>query len=324
MNESFAAPVVSVVIPCFNAETTITDAIRSVQAQSLSNVEIIIVDDCSTDASRTVVEQEAAADPRVRLLAQLRNGGPAAARNRGFELARGKWVALLDADDLYHSDRLASLVAIAERRNADIVADGQSIVDIDGTVSPQSAFDFAAPGETIEVTRAFFFDHIWVNNGHYPVGLLKPIFRRDFVAQHKLAYDAKHRIGEDFLFYLDNVLAGASFYFTGDETYVYRQHSSSLSQPSSAKFIELANMCDDIVRTRALLLDSHAIEMLGRRKQGALQMARNLQRRELRELRRDRGARAVIGFTLRNPRTAFGILKTSLMWRLAPKNRRSA
>ena len=80
MNDPHAAPVVSVVIPCFNAEATITDAIRSVQAQSLSNVEIIIIDDCSTDASRAVVEREAAADPRVRLVAQLRNGGPAAAQ----------------------------------------------------------------------------------------------------------------------------------------------------------------------------------------------------------------------------------------------------
>jgi glycosyltransferase involved in cell wall biosynthesis len=97
-------PTVSVIIPTFNRENTIVRAISSVLAQSFSDYEILIVDDCSTDG--TVQAVEAIGDPRVKLLIREHNGGAPAARNTGIQAADGEYIALLDSDDEWLPEKL--------------------------------------------------------------------------------------------------------------------------------------------------------------------------------------------------------------------------
>lgn len=99
---------VSVVIPHYNSSGTIRRALGSVAAQTLTPLEVVIVDDCSTSAERDALhalEDESHPFP-VRVLEQERNQGPAAARNRGWEASRGEWIAFLDSDDSWHPRRL--------------------------------------------------------------------------------------------------------------------------------------------------------------------------------------------------------------------------
>jgi len=103
-----ARPLVSVIVPAFNAEATLADALRSALAQSYDNVEIIVVDDGSTDRSAEV----AAGFPGVTLIRQA-NAGVAAARNAGIAASTGEWLAPLDADDLWHPTKLEKQVAAA-------------------------------------------------------------------------------------------------------------------------------------------------------------------------------------------------------------------
>src|SRR5580704_14696906 len=104
----------SIVIPAYNASRSIERAIASVQAQTERNIEIIVVDDCSNDATAEIVLNVAARDSRVRLVKLARNGGPSVARNRGIAEARGVWFAVLDADDAYKPERIQRLVAFGE------------------------------------------------------------------------------------------------------------------------------------------------------------------------------------------------------------------
>lgn len=98
-------PLVSVIIPAYNAQATLGATLSSVQAQTHANLEIIVVDDGSTDKTHELAVAVQAKDSRVRLIRQV-NAGVAAARNRAMFEARGEWIAPLDADDLWHPDKL--------------------------------------------------------------------------------------------------------------------------------------------------------------------------------------------------------------------------
>jgi glycosyltransferase involved in cell wall biosynthesis len=97
-------PLVSVVIPVYNAEKYIADTLRSVLAQSVTNIDVIVVDDGSTDNSRTIIEKFTH-DARIRYI-QQRNQGVSAARNTGYRNAEGKFIAFLDSDDIWFENNL--------------------------------------------------------------------------------------------------------------------------------------------------------------------------------------------------------------------------
>lgn len=111
-----SVPIVSVVTPAFNASATIGDTIRSVLAQTVTDWEMIIVDDGSTDATLQVAASFT--DPRIRCIAMDHTGTPAAARNRGIEVARAPRVAFIDADDMWMPTFLERDLAVLEETGA--------------------------------------------------------------------------------------------------------------------------------------------------------------------------------------------------------------
>ncbi len=98
-------PLVSIIIPAYNAAETIVSTLCSVTAQTYPHIEIIVVDDGSRDDTASIVRQLGSADPRIRLITQP-NAGVAAARNAGIEQASGEFVAPIDADDLWHPTKI--------------------------------------------------------------------------------------------------------------------------------------------------------------------------------------------------------------------------
>lgn len=129
-----AHPSVSVVIPCYNRAPLIPRAVVSVQAQDYANVEILLVDDGSSDNTEAVVRDLIAADPRVRYFRHQRNGGEAAARNTGIKAATGDFVAFLDSDDEWLAGKLKATVAalVAAPPSVGGVASRHLLVDDNG------------------------------------------------------------------------------------------------------------------------------------------------------------------------------------------------
>lgn len=106
---------VSIITPTFNSAKFIAETIRSVQAQTYSHWEMLIVDDCSTDATPAIVAAIAKTDDRIRFFPQSTNGGPAKARNIGIEQAKGDFMTFLDADDLWFEDFIQNSIGTIER-----------------------------------------------------------------------------------------------------------------------------------------------------------------------------------------------------------------
>ena len=110
-------PIVSVIIPCYNAQDNLAQCIDSILGQTLEQIQIICVDDGSADATLEILQDYQARDPRVLVIRQ-QNAGAGAARNRGLEQATGEYLSFLDADDFFEPDMLEKAVTAAEKWQA--------------------------------------------------------------------------------------------------------------------------------------------------------------------------------------------------------------
>ncbi len=138
-------PLVSVIMPAYNAEEFLEEAIASVQAQTVTDWELLVIDDCSRDATSEIVRTIAGKDPRVKLLQNEKNLGAAGSRNRGLDIFRGQYVALLDSDDYWYPKMLEKMIARAEDTGADIIYCAYELVDEDGK---KVCNDFRVPEKT--------------------------------------------------------------------------------------------------------------------------------------------------------------------------------
>ena len=113
-------PLLTVIMPSYNAQRFIADSIDSVVGQTLDDWELIVVDDGSTDSTCDIVADYQRRDRRIRLVAQEANFGPARARNLGLDLARGRLIAFIDSDDVWFSNKATKQIAAMEHHQADI------------------------------------------------------------------------------------------------------------------------------------------------------------------------------------------------------------
>ncbi|MEH2526137.1 MULTISPECIES: glycosyltransferase [unclassified Bradyrhizobium] len=228
----------SVIIANHNGEKFIADAIRSACRQTLRNIEIIVSDDASTDSSVRIVESLIAEDDRIRLIGSDVNGGPAAARNRALGIARGEWISVLDSDDLMHPGRLQSIIEEAIKSQADIVADDLLLFDASRQISPQTLFSNRWAKSPQWVSPE---EYVLTNNpyGRGPaLGYLKPVIRSSTISQHKVRYDERLTIAEDYDFVFRLLIAGAKFRTLPQIGYFYRRHSGSISHRLSSDALQ--------------------------------------------------------------------------------------
>ena len=116
-------PMLSVIVPCYNGEAFLARAVESALAQSFRDLEIILVDDGSTDGSSAMCDRYAALDPRVRVIHQS-NAGLSAARNAGIAAAQGEYIAFLDADDYLMPDAYEKLFSAMSAHGSDCACCG--------------------------------------------------------------------------------------------------------------------------------------------------------------------------------------------------------
>ena len=172
------AVAVSVIVPCHNAAEFLADALQSVRNQTLRDLECIIIDDLSIDGSVAIANRFVNADPRFSLVISSERQGTSAARNAGIAQATGRWLALLDADDLFFPSGSSGPHPPVISEGADLIFDDQLITEFPSTVSTHQAFGFAH--------RKFVFTQeissgIAVIPRCFPAGYMKPLMNREFL-----------------------------------------------------------------------------------------------------------------------------------------------
>ncbi|MEH2425607.1 MAG: glycosyltransferase family 2 protein [Nostoc sp.] len=221
-------PKVSVIIPAYNTEAYIAKAIESALEQTFTDIEVIVVDDGSSD--KTVEVAKSFADQRLKVIVNQQNLGVSAARNRALKAAQGEWVAVLDSDDWYAPERLEKLVLLAEETNADMIADDLYLIK-DGATSPWSTLIQESGkyiDEILQIDLISFVETDVYGQAGLRLGLSKPIFKREFLVKHGIEYDETVSISEDFWLDMKCLINGARFFLVPKPYYFYRSRPISL------------------------------------------------------------------------------------------------
>lgn len=229
-----AEPLVSVIVANHNGEKYLAEALSSALNQTLRHIEIVVIDDASTDASIAIAEAFAKSDNRIRVIARASRSGPGAARNDGFDVARGKWVAILDSDDVMHPTRLDDLAREAEASGADLCAD--DLLVFQESTASESLLS-ARQRKLRWISAADFISDNKLFSRTPSLGYLKPLIRTAFIREHKISYNPTLKIGEDYDLVVQLLAAGARFRLTDKLGYFYRKHGQSISHRMSSEHI---------------------------------------------------------------------------------------
>ncbi len=231
-------PEVSVIIPSFNTETYIAKAIESVLEQTEESLELIVVDDASTDNTLEIIKSFS--DSRIKIFANRQNRGGNYCTNLGINAAKGNWITRLDSDDWYSPNRLEKLLKISSNHNIEMIADDIYFIE-DGkqlpwsTLLAQSKFTIT---DNFIVEPIFFVENDLPGSWGLPLGLTKPLIKRDFIAKHQIKNQEDILIGGDFWFYLTCLAYGANFLLVPKPYYFYRSRHGSLVTLSKVKRLE--------------------------------------------------------------------------------------
>lgn len=232
---SLVYPKVSVIIPFFNSEGSMTSVLDNVLSQDLDEIEVICVDDCSSDGSRAIVETYMAKDGRVRLLRNPINMGPGSSRNRGIRAARGQYVFFLDADDAITPGGLRKLHDMASRHGSVIVrgafiagqkVHGQSGSDVVKYAAGVS--DKPLVNTTLKRTPQL----LNTTEGHCAA-----LYDTDFA--EAILYPEDIRVGEDSLFLVRAYAAASAITVLPEAVYRYQLNpNSSMNTMTSEKYFD--------------------------------------------------------------------------------------
>jgi len=225
---------IAIIIALFNNEEDIERAISSAADQAVPDgfeLEIIVVDDQSTDNGLKRAESIAAKHSNVRVLKTPENGGPAIARNLALAASDAAWFTPLDSDDALEPDRIANLIAFAEAHNADFVGDnllityGTSPFSVVRTLWPDK------PDGPLALSPALFIRRSYgVSLDRSELGYLKPLINRNALRNPMQPYDPGLRFGEDFELYARLLLDGATGFLIDPCGYYFIQREASASR----------------------------------------------------------------------------------------------
>ena len=212
------SPAVSVIIPVWNSGKYFRECLDSVLAQTLRNIEILIVDDASTDGSGTVADEYAVRDARITVLHQKKSIGAGPARNTAMAIAQGKYIAFMDSDDLYPSDDvLEILYHNAAKHKANICGGSLYKIDAEGKILDK------------KIPHQFFTREGWYNycDYQYDGGFYRFLYRRAFLEERTLRFTSYRRF-QDALFFVQTMTEAERFYALTRDSYAYRKEHKSV------------------------------------------------------------------------------------------------
>ena len=222
---------ISVIVPVYNGELYLKECIDSIRNQTYPNLQIIIVNDGSTDNTSVVCEQYARIDKRIQVV-NKENAGLVAARKTGIEHASGKYIGFVDADDWIDKDMYESLLNVMEKYQCDLAASGNyrqfgENYTIDKNMLPEGVYHRAEMEQ--EVLPYMLYNGSYFQMGVRP-NVVNKLFRKDLLENILAKVPDEITNGEDVAITYTYLLYANTIFLLDNAYYHYRQHSSSMSQ----------------------------------------------------------------------------------------------
>ena len=227
-------PLVSVIIPMYNAERYISQTLESLLSQTMQDFEVVVIDDCSTDASPAIAESYLEKfGGRLKILMLEKNTGmPGLPRNVGINFARGKYIAFLDSDDLYTPTALEELSTLAENFQVDIVHTDTFFMQYseENVIVCQRQTLPVVSEPTFETDDLAQRIHQWISRG-YNWETYTNFCRRDFLIANQINFPNMQN-NEDMVLSFRLLCIAENFLRVPNCIYLYRQREDSVSQKS--------------------------------------------------------------------------------------------
>lgn len=204
-------PRVSIIMPCYQNGRTAADTVRSIQAQTEADWELIAVDDGSTDDTLAVLECLAREEPRMRVIHQ-ENGGVSAARNAGMDAAKGEWLSFVDADDVLLPQALAHLLALTDAETD--MACGAYVMRY-GDEGGREEKHVCADGDLQTILESLIRGDSALNS------MCARLYRAQMIRERGVRAPLGVKVGEDVLFNLDAFMAARAWRMSEETIYIY-------------------------------------------------------------------------------------------------------
>lgn len=206
-------PLVSIITPVYNAEEFIVDTINSVLSQTYQNWELILVDDVSTDSSREIIQKFEQEDKRIKVVLLKENSGAAIARNTAIDYAKGKYIAFVDSDDLWTSDKLQKQVQFMEKNDYSFTFTSYRMINEDGSDT----------GKNVQAPNEVSYKFLLKNT---IIGCSTVMLNIEKLGKVKMK---NIRTRQDFVLWLSILKTGVHAYGLQEELGIYRLVKNSIS-----------------------------------------------------------------------------------------------
>lgn len=233
-------PNVSIIIPVYNVENYLERCINSLRNQSLEDIEIILVDDSSTDSSLQICEKLAGEDSRIKVIHKV-NEGAGKARNAALAVATGEYIGFVDSDDYVEPDMFKTLYEKAKKYDSDLVMSG--VLFVDGNMFSEAGecvrkvyFDKDTHFETEEDLKKLRMGIVGAlpedsDDSKYGMSIWKNLFRHEIIKQNKLVFQSEREmLSEDALFMIDFISCIKKATGINEAFYNYCRNGDSISK----------------------------------------------------------------------------------------------
>lgn len=235
---------ISIIVPVYNVEAYIEKCLDSIREQTYENLEVILVDDGSTDSSGKLCDEYASKDPRFYVIHQ-ENKGVLAARNAGIEKANGSYIGFIDSDDWIEKESYKTLYHILMQEQAEIIIYQKNIFDeemgfcyAENSILPERGYQGK---ELEEIWRNLFFSQDYSEEG-ISLNLSDKLIKRELILQNYRLIDTKLHYFEDIALGLFCMLQAKKIVISNEPFYYYRQRKNSLCHSIDIMYLEQVNI----------------------------------------------------------------------------------